>query len=118
MQELLASGVRFTAVLANNDASCFGAAQVLRERGLRIPEDVAMIGFDDLPEAKVYMPSFTTVYNPAFVMGRQALRTMLDVLSGRPPAAAQVGFDDPNYFSRVFRTVVGRSPRDYRERRN
>jgi len=88
MQQILAGGVPFTAVLASNDSSCFGAAAALREHGLRIPDDVAMIGFDDLLEAQAHMPPFTTVYNPAFAMGRQSLRTLLDVIAGRPTAAS------------------------------
>lgn len=90
MRQILASGVQFTAVLASNDASGLGAAEVLRERGLRIPDDVAIIGFDDLLEAQAHVPPLTTVSNPALTMGRQAVRTMLEALAGDPSGIASI----------------------------
>jgi hypothetical protein len=61
MQRILASGARFTAVLASNDYSCFGAVEALKEAGKRIPQDVAVIGFDDILDAKAHAPPLTTV---------------------------------------------------------
>lgn len=90
MREMLNSGVPFTAVLANNDAACLGAIQVLQERGLRVPEDVALIGFDDILDARAHVPPLTTVHHPAFTMGQQAVRTLLDVIAGHPPVPARI----------------------------
>ena len=53
MRQIIASGAAFTAVLASNDESAFGALQALGEAGLKIPQDVAIIGFDDRPECAV-----------------------------------------------------------------
>lgn len=59
MQRILASGVPFTAVLASNDESAIGAMTALREAGLRVPQDMAVIGFDDRLEASAQMPPLT-----------------------------------------------------------
>ncbi|WP_309081247.1 LacI family DNA-binding transcriptional regulator [Zhihengliuella sp.] len=61
MRELLARGVEFDAVFGLNDTLALGAMRVLQEAGLRVPEDVAVIGFDDLDEAPYAIPSLSTV---------------------------------------------------------
>ncbi|WP_237706719.1 LacI family DNA-binding transcriptional regulator [Kribbella flavida] len=79
MQSLLATGVEFDAVLALNDTLALGALRVLAERGIRVPDDVAVAGFDDIDEARYSMPSLTTV-DP----GRaQIAATAVDILVGR-----------------------------------
>ncbi|MEO7912715.1 MAG: substrate-binding domain-containing protein [Roseiflexaceae bacterium] len=83
MQRLLATGVHFTAVMASNDLSCLGAMQALSEAGLRIPQDVATIGFDDILDAKAHAPPLTTVRNSTFTLGYQSLQLMCDLLEGR-----------------------------------
>jgi signal transduction histidine kinase/DNA-binding LacI/PurR family transcriptional regulator/AraC-like DNA-binding protein len=83
MQRILASGARFTAVLASNDHSCFGAVEALKEAGKRIPQDVAVIGFDDILDAKAHAPPLTTVRHSTFTMGYQALRLLCDLVEGR-----------------------------------
>src|SRR5262249_30507751 len=74
---------RFTALLASNDQSCFGAVEVLKEAGLRIPHDVAVIGFDDILDAKAHAPPLTTVRHSTFTMGYQALQLLCDRIEGR-----------------------------------
>jgi DNA-binding LacI/PurR family transcriptional regulator len=64
------------AVVAANDRMALGAMHVLRERGLRIPEDVAVTGFDDIEEAAWLAPPLTSVHQPLDEMGRQAVRTL------------------------------------------
>ena len=61
MQQILSTGVPFTAVLASSDLSCLGAIEALRAAGRRIPEDVAVIGFDDILDARSHLPPLTTV---------------------------------------------------------
>lgn len=63
-------GVRFTALLCGDDTIAFGAIAALKSRGIRVPEDVAVIGFDDDPLASVFDPSLTTVHYPMYEMGR------------------------------------------------
>jgi signal transduction histidine kinase/DNA-binding LacI/PurR family transcriptional regulator/AraC-like DNA-binding protein len=83
MRRILATGARFTAVLASNDQSCFGAVEALKEAGLRIPHDVAVIGFDDILDAKAHAPPLTTVRHSTFTMGYQALQLLCDRIEGR-----------------------------------
>ncbi|MEV7571305.1 LacI family DNA-binding transcriptional regulator [Streptomyces tanashiensis] len=74
MTELLADGPDFTAVFAANDIVAAGAAQALEEAGVRIPEDVSLVGYDDVPVAQEMRPRLTTVHIPLEEMGRQAVR--------------------------------------------
>lgn len=83
MQQILSSGAPFTALLASNDLSALGAMEVLREAGRRIPDDVAVIGFDDILEARSHMPPLTTVRHPAFRLGYQTVLSLLDAIEGR-----------------------------------
>lgn len=82
MRQILASSVAFTAVLASNDESAFGAMQALREAGLRIPEDIAIIGFDDRFESLVQTPPLTSVRIPLYDLGYQALELMVQKVMG------------------------------------
>jgi LacI family transcriptional regulator len=74
---LLNSGAPFTAILAANDLAAVGALARLREAGLRVPEDVSVVGFDDLPIASDVTPPITTVRLPLVEMGRQTMRLAL-----------------------------------------
>ncbi len=85
MHHILSSGASFTALLASNDLSALGAMEVLREAGRRIPDDVAVIGFDDILEARSHLPSLTTVRHPTFRLGYQAVISLLDAIEGRRP---------------------------------
>jgi len=83
MQQILKSGVPFTAVMASNDESAFGALRALREAGWRIPHDVAVIGFDDRSECAVQSPPLSSVRVPLFRLGYQAVELMVQRLEGR-----------------------------------
>src|SRR5258706_2120600 len=83
MREILNAGGAFTAVLASNDESAIGAMGVLKEAGLRIPEDIAVIGLDDSLEAMIQTPALTTLHSSPFRMGYQALEVLLDTIEGR-----------------------------------
>jgi LacI family transcriptional regulator len=71
-----------TALFATNNFIAFGALKALREIGLRVPEDVAVVGFDDLPPALVTFPFLTVADQPAYEMGRRAIEILLNKLSG------------------------------------
>ena len=86
VEVLLARGVDFTAVFAANDQMATGATQVLFRRGLRVPEDVSVVGFDDLLAAKFASPPRTSVNLCVAELGRRAALAMLDLLAGRTPA--------------------------------
>jgi signal transduction histidine kinase/AraC-like DNA-binding protein/ABC-type sugar transport system substrate-binding protein/DNA-binding LytR/AlgR family response regulator len=81
MRQLIGSGAAFTAVLASNDESAFGAMQALAEAGLKIPQDVAIIGFDDRPECAVQEPALTSVHISLFKMGYRAVELLLQQMS-------------------------------------
>jgi DNA-binding LacI/PurR family transcriptional regulator len=73
---LLAKGARFTAMFAFNDISAIGAIRALREAGLRVPDDVSVVGFDDIQAAAYQNPALTTVRQPLREMGELAARTL------------------------------------------
>jgi len=76
-RRLLASHKRFTALFAFNDISAMGAIRALREANLRVPEDVSVVGFDDIQSAAYQNPALTTVRQPLREMGRIAAETLL-----------------------------------------
>jgi len=74
---LLEREVPFTAIFAFNDLSAIGAIARLKEHGLRIPQDVSVVGFDDIPSAQTNNPSLTTVRQPLRSMGEMAANALL-----------------------------------------
>jgi DNA-binding LacI/PurR family transcriptional regulator len=81
-RQLLARKKSFTALFAYNDISAIGAIRALQENGLRVPQDVSVIGFDDIPAAAFHMPSLTTVRQPLNRMGEVAAQTLLERIEG------------------------------------
>lgn len=71
-----------TAIFASSDQMAFGVYEAVRQRGLRVPSDVSVIGFDDLPEARWSSPPLTTVRQPLAEMGLLAARTVLRLARG------------------------------------
>ncbi|MFF4888447.1 LacI family DNA-binding transcriptional regulator [Micromonospora chersina] len=84
VERLLADCVPFDAVFAHNDLSAAGALQALRDAGRRVPEDVAVVGFDDLPLAGHTHPPLSSVRQPLREMGAVAARTLIAHLGGTP----------------------------------
>ncbi len=78
MQDLLARGVRPRALVCVNDATAFGAYQALADAGLRIPEDVSVIAFDDSELAQWLRPGLSSVALPQEELGREAARMLVD----------------------------------------
>jgi DNA-binding LacI/PurR family transcriptional regulator len=76
-RRLLAVTPRFTALFAFNDISALGAIRAIRESGLRVPEDVSVIGFDDIASAAYQNPGLTTVRQPLYEMGQKAADTLV-----------------------------------------
>jgi LacI family transcriptional regulator len=76
-RELLSRGHRFTALFAFNDISAIGAMRAVREAGLRIPDDVSIVGFDDIQSAAFQQPGLTTVRQPLRRMGELAAEIVL-----------------------------------------
>jgi LacI family transcriptional regulator, galactose operon repressor len=80
---LLAAAAPFTAIFASNDQMAYGACLALFRRGIRVPHDVSIVGFDDQPSAAYTSPPLTTVRQPTVEMGAAAARSVLDELHGR-----------------------------------
>jgi DNA-binding LacI/PurR family transcriptional regulator len=83
MRELLASGVEFDAVFAFNDTLALGAMRVLQEAGIRVPDGVAVIGFDNLDEAQYSLPSLTTVDPGREEIAETAVRILLERIADK-----------------------------------
>jgi LacI family transcriptional regulator len=82
-KKLIATEEKFTALFAFNDVSAIGAIRALEEDGLRVPEDVSVMGFDDIYGAAFHNPALTTIRQPLFEMGRLAAKTVLEELAGK-----------------------------------
>jgi DNA-binding LacI/PurR family transcriptional regulator len=78
MQRLLEKTRDFTAVFCFNDIAAVGAIRALSEAGLRVPQDVSVVGFDDIQSAAFFTPSLTTVRQPLNEMGKRGARILLD----------------------------------------
>lgn len=81
------------AVVVANDRMALGAMHAIHRRGLRIPEDVAVTGFDDLDEAEWFAPPLTSVSQPLVEMGRQSVRTLLAEVRDRSMSPATIQLD-------------------------
>tara|TARA_R110002049_G_scaffold27321_2_gene94268 strand:- start:487959 stop:488966 length:1008 start_codon:yes stop_codon:yes gene_type:complete len=84
INSLLSRGKHFTAVFAANDMVAFGARLALYRKGIRVPEDVSLIGFDDQAESSFMVPPLTSVRQPAAEMGSAAAKAILSVIKGEP----------------------------------
>ncbi|HTM35748.1 MAG TPA: LacI family DNA-binding transcriptional regulator [Terriglobales bacterium] len=82
-QTLLGSGKRFTALFAFNDIAAVGAIRAIHEHGLRVPEDVSVVGFDDIDSAAYQHPGLTTIRQPLRQMGKMAAQTVLKRIAGK-----------------------------------
>ena len=92
-KELLARKHPFTALFAYNDLSAIGAIGAFRETGLRIPEDISVVGFDDIPLAAYTHPALTTVRQPLKQMGQIAAKTLIDRIEGKAKFVAKIVVD-------------------------
>jgi len=92
-KQLLARGKPFTALFAYNDISAIGAIRVFEEQGLRVPEDVSVMGFDDIPGAAFYTPSLTTVRQPLNRMGEVAAQSLLERIEGKKEYPSEIAIE-------------------------
>jgi LacI family transcriptional regulator len=84
MRQLITDGVAFDAVFSGDDDSAGGVLRALREVGIRVPEDVSLAGFDDLPYAQHIAPPLTTVHSPIEQVGLEAVRVLIRLICGEP----------------------------------
>jgi LacI family transcriptional regulator len=85
MQSLLKSGKDFTAVFVSSDNVAMGVKAALREADLSIPDDISIVGFDDIPWAEYSDPPLTTIRTPAQKMAYEACLLLLDLMKGQEP---------------------------------
>lgn len=77
---LLDEGAVFSGLVVGNDQMALGAIRALRERGLRVPEDVSVVGFDDIPEAAYFEPPLTTVCQNFAALGEQSVEYLVSLI--------------------------------------
>jgi len=82
MQILLKRKPTPTAVIAFNDISAMGAIRAIKDQGLRVPEDISVIGFDDIPQCSFTIPRLTTVHFPKYKMAEAACKLLLEKIEG------------------------------------
>lgn len=93
MKTLLGKKAPFTAVFAQNDRIARGAISVLHEAGLRVPQDISVVGYDDIPEAEFSDPPLTTIRQPMEEIGRAATRLLIQMIEDREAIPNQLLFD-------------------------
>lgn len=84
---------------AENDHIAIGVIKALKLKGYRIPEDIAVIGFDNILEGKIIEPSLTTINVPRHFMGKMAVKTLLDSMNSADPYKIKVSVN-PNLVKR------------------
>jgi DNA-binding LacI/PurR family transcriptional regulator len=92
-KELIARKQPFTALFAFNDVSAFGAIWALREAGIRVPHDVSVVGFDDVPAGAFSEPALTTVRQPLHRMGYMAAQTLIDQIEEKTEYVPEIAIE-------------------------
>lgn len=105
-KQLLARKRRFTALFAYNDISAIGSLWAFREAGLRVPEDISIVGFDDIPGSAFANPGLTTVRQPLVRMGQIAAQTVVDQIEGHGEYVPEIAIE-PEF---VVRESTGPAP--------
>jgi LacI family transcriptional regulator len=105
-KQLLARKHPFTALFAYNDISAIGSLWAFREAGLRVPEDISIVGFDDIPGAAYANPGLTTVRQPLVKMGQIAAQTVVDLIEGHGEYVPEIAIE-PDF---VIRQSTGPAP--------
>jgi DNA-binding LacI/PurR family transcriptional regulator len=87
VQKLLQDGIQFDAVFSGDDDSAIGAMRAIKMAGRLVPQDISVVGFDDVPFARYLLPALTTVRAPIEQIGREAVRQLANLMSGKPSQA-------------------------------
>lgn len=80
-EDILKNIKEFDAILYSNDVMALGGMKVLKRKGYRIPEDVSIIGFDNIQLSEVVEPELTTIGQPIYEMGKEACKLLIDVIN-------------------------------------
>ncbi|MBE9523560.1 MAG: substrate-binding domain-containing protein, partial [Chloroflexi bacterium] len=87
---LLASEIPFSSVFAQNDQMAVGAIRALRDAGLRVPQDISIFGYDDIPLASYFDPPLTTIRQPMNEFGRHGAQLLIDAVQNPKHELKQV----------------------------
>lgn len=97
INQLLDTKQSFSAVFASNDQTAYGARLALYQRGIKVPEDVSLIGFDDLPASRYVIPPLSTIHQPVYELGQAAARVLLKLIEG---GRSRVALPEPQLVAR------------------
>jgi len=89
-EELLQKDPQLSAIFALNDKMALGAIKKLNELGLRVPHDVAVVGFDDIPQASYAIPGLTTVHQPLYEIGKLSCERLIELIHGKVDRVQEV----------------------------
>ena len=89
-RQLLGALDRPTAIFAANDVSALATLEVAASLGLRVPEDVSVVGFDNIPESALCAPPLTTVEQPIRTMGHRAIELLINLIRGEPAEVTHI----------------------------
>jgi DNA-binding LacI/PurR family transcriptional regulator len=92
-KQLLARKKPFTALFAYNDIAAIGAIRAIQEEGMRVPQDISVVGFDDIQWAAFNTPSLTTVRQPLVKMGQIAAETVIGMIEERGEYTAEIAIE-------------------------
>jgi LacI family transcriptional regulator, galactose operon repressor len=106
-KQLLARKKPFTALFAYNDISAIGAIRAIQEEGLRVPQDISVVGFDDIPWAAYHTPGLTTVRQPLVEMGQMAAETLIQMIEHVGEHSSEIAIEP----TLVVRESTGRAPK-------
>jgi LacI family transcriptional regulator len=90
MKDLLTEYPRFSAVFVASDNVALGALAAIHDAGLSVPEDISLVGFDDIPEAAFYYPKLTTVHTPAKEIAEESCHLLMQLLKGEIPLSRTI----------------------------
>ena len=82
MEQLLSLPEPPSAVFAISDKTAFGALEAIKDAGLKVPEDISIVGFDDVADSSHTVPPLTTVHVPKYEMGVLAMQRMIETVNG------------------------------------
>ena len=92
-KQLLSRQKPFTALFAYNDISAIGAIRAFQEQGIRVPQDISVLGFDDIPGASFHTPGLTTVRQPLNRMGEVAAQSLLERIETQKECTSEIAIE-------------------------
>jgi LacI family transcriptional regulator len=92
-RQMLGKNLDFTAIFAYNDMMAFGAMQAIKEKGLRIPEDIGLVGYDDISFSSLMDPALTTIRLNKQELGIESVKLLLSRINGNRKIAQKIMLD-------------------------